>query len=72
MKRHLALKSEYLAPLSAEELSSVAGAGTLVDCLTGYYPSLNAPCPTVQECLASIPSLQRACPTDYCTGTTSF
>lgn len=69
MKRRLALRSEYLAPLSADELLSVAGG---VSILTGVYPTVDRECPTVQACIAPLPSLHRACPTEYCTGTTSF
>jgi hypothetical protein len=58
--RTLRLRREQLSDLTADELSSVAGAGPLSDkvciaiqytvlCLpthdcTGYYPSINAPC----------------------------
>jgi hypothetical protein len=73
MKRSLALKSEYLAPLTSDELSSVAG-GATYGCLTGVYPTLNTPCPTVNECIVigAIPSVNRACPTTDCfTGTSA-
>ena len=71
MKRHLALKSEYLAPLTADEMSSVAGgARTLADCLTGMYPSINMPCPIDNSELICYQVTNR-CPTTYCTGTTS-
>lgn len=62
MKRQLTLKGEHLAELSSDELVAVNGAAlpTLdtcfaltglcdrlsLDCLTGYYPSINAPCTT--------------------------
>jgi hypothetical protein len=64
MKRHLSLKSEYLAPLTSGELSNVFAAGSL----TGVYPTINRDCPTVQPCANT-----RACPTlDGCfTGTTT-
>lgn len=64
MNRRLTLKSEHLSELTTGELAAVAGASVVI--LT-----LQRPCPSVQECIASIPSLQRACPTDYCTGTTT-
>jgi len=73
MKRRLALKSEYVSELTTNELASVAG-GATTDCFTGYYPTINAPCPTVQDCfvIAPILSLQRPCPTGDCfTGTTT-
>jgi len=73
MKRRLALKSEYLAPLSPDELSSVAG-GVSLGCLTGVYPTLNTPCPSVNDCVAvgAIPSYNRECPTTDCfTGTSA-
>ena len=52
MKRHLTLKSEYLAPLTTNELSMVAGAAATTQCFTGIYPSINRPCPTLDECIA--------------------
>ncbi|HEX8002028.1 MAG TPA: hypothetical protein VF519_04970 [Mycobacteriales bacterium] len=58
MKRRLALRAEHLTDLTTDELANVA-AGQQVTLptqrCTGYYPSLNAPCPT----------------TDCFTGTTS-
>jgi len=65
MKRRLALKSEYLAPLTGDELSSVAGGALSGGCLTGYYRTIEAPCPSVQECIyiGQIPT------TDCFTGT---
>ena len=69
MKRRLSLKSEHLSELTSGELTAVAGAGSL----TGVYPTINTPCPSVQECIASIPTLQRECPTERCfTGTTLY
>jgi len=72
VKRRLALKSEYLAPLSADELSFVNAAGVTNQC-TGYYMTIDAPCPSVQECIATVITLQKPCPTlDGCfTGTTT-
>lgn len=58
MKRRLVLKSEHLAELSTNELTSVVGGQAVTNnqgicaslfptqCCTGYYPSLNAPCTT--------------------------
>lgn len=61
MKR-LTLKGEHLADLSSDDLSAVNGGTQSVDvcvaltfsacerlsitCLTGYYPTINAPCTT--------------------------
>lgn len=55
MKRRLSLKSEHLAELTAGELHVVHGGAltktcerpTIDRCLTGYYPSINAPCETL-------------------------
>jgi hypothetical protein len=69
MKRHLALKSEYVIELSNDELSRVAAGVTL----TGYYPSLNAPCYTT-DCfvIGDVRSVNAPCPSwDCLTGTTS-
>lgn len=54
MKR-LTLKRERLAELTIDDLSNVVGGAVTKDCekptidrcLTGYYPSLNAPCTTL-------------------------
>ena len=73
MKRRLALKSEYVSELTTNELASIAG-GATYGCFTGYYPTINAPCPTVDDCIAvgAIPSVNSPCPTDGCfTGTTT-
>jgi len=74
MKRRLSLKSEHLADLTPNDLASVAG-GTTTDLLTGYYPSINAPCVSERVCLqvAALPTLRTPCPTlDGCfTGTTT-
>ena len=72
MKRRLALKSEYLAPLSSDELSFVNAAGVTTEC-TGYYLTIDRPCPSVQECIATVLTVQKPCPTlDGCfTGTTT-
>lgn len=61
MKRRLTLKSEHLSELSAGELGAVHGGAltntcerpTIDRCLTGYYPSLNAPCETLLTPLTS-------------------
>lgn len=69
MKRSLALKSEYLSELTTGELSAVAAAGSL----TGVYPTLDRPCPTLNGCIdvAPLPSVNAPCPTTDCfTGTT--
>jgi len=50
--RRLTLKSEHLTELTNAELHVVAGGQatqtcerpTIDRCLTGYYPSINAPC----------------------------
>lgn len=65
MQRRLALKSEYVSELSTVELSRVAG-GATVGCWTGYYMTINAPCPSINECIAigPIPSVNRPCPTE--------
>lgn len=56
MKRRLTLKSEHLSELTAGELTAVLGGAlptkdcerpTIDRCLTGYYPSINAPCETL-------------------------
>jgi hypothetical protein len=47
----LELSTETIRELSADEMSHVAGgAPATTDCLTGMYPTINMPCPTVQEC----------------------
>ena len=70
MKR-LTLKSEHLSDLSSAELGAVAGgAGSLADCLTGMYPSINVDCP-IDNSKAICYQVTRDCPTTYCTGTTS-
>lgn len=67
MRRHLALKSEYLTDLSTDELSSIAGGPqdprTLI-CLTGVYPTINTPCRTT-DCFV-IQSLNEPCPSYAC------
>lgn len=47
MKRVLSVKREYVSELKTEELAAVAAAGSL----TGVYPTINRPCPTVQPCI---------------------
>lgn len=63
MTRRLVLTSERLADLTPSELASVNGGTNTVEvclaltfdacdrlsitCLTGYYPSINAPCTTL-------------------------
>jgi hypothetical protein len=53
MSRRLALRSERLTELSPSDLSAVAaaggGGGTTSDLLTGYDPSINAPCTTLLD-----------------------
>ena len=49
MQRRLALKSEHLSDLTNDDLALVLG-GTL----TGMYPTINVPCPTVHEKCANI------------------
>ncbi|HEX8002029.1 MAG TPA: hypothetical protein VF519_04975 [Mycobacteriales bacterium] len=74
MKRRLALRSERLTNLSETELGVVAGAVS-GGCLTGYYRTIEAPCPSVQECIVigPLPSINDACPTNGCfTGTTGY
>ncbi len=67
MKRHLARLAERLAELTRSELGSVAGGQELPTkyCFTGYYPSLDAPCHTVDDCfeLVTIQSINSPCPT---------
>lgn len=67
MKRHLTLRSEHLSELTTNELGSVhAGQQELPTrrCFTGYYPSINAPCPTT-DCfeIVTIQSINSPCPT---------
>lgn len=54
MNRRLTLKREQLAPLTSNDLSVVGVAQGLhtIPCLTGVYPTIDRPCPTVQECWA--------------------
>ena len=56
MNRRLTLKAERLTELGADELAGIAGGAlpttdcekpTIDRCLSGYYPSLNAPCETL-------------------------
>ena len=53
MNRRLTLKREQLAPLTPNDLAAVGGGQELQSfpCLTGVYPTINTPCPTVQECI---------------------
>jgi len=61
VNRRLTLKREQLAPLAPNDLSAVVAAyGQGVQSLTGVYPTLNTPCPTVQECIRETP----LCPTE--------
>lgn len=52
MNRRLTLKRENLAELTTAEMAAVAGAQDFasIPCLTGVYPTIDRPCPTVQEC----------------------
>ena len=53
MKRRLVLRSEHLTELTDAEMTALAGGQDLPSYhCTGYYLTLNAPCPTVQECIA--------------------
>ena len=63
MTRRLTLKSERLTELTNAELLAVAAGAlptndcekpTIDRCLTGYYPSLNAPCTTLLRPLDTI------------------
>lgn len=55
--RRLTLRSEHLADLTPDDLAAVNGGApptlktcerpTIDRCLTGYYPSINAPCETL-------------------------
>ena len=53
----LELSTETLRELSADEMGRVAGGAADAQSLiptcvcTGYYPSINAPCLTVQACI---------------------
>ncbi len=53
----LELSTETIRELTAAELGRVAGGGAdqqslIPTCMcTGYYPSINAPCVTVQACI---------------------
>ncbi|HEU0130424.1 MAG TPA: hypothetical protein VFQ85_05460 [Mycobacteriales bacterium] len=57
MARKLYLRKEHLAELTGAELTSVAGGQVSLLCIptqyncTGYYPSLNAPCRTLNDCI---------------------
>lgn len=58
MRRRLTLRKETLSELTTEELAKLAGGQdtkTLIPTnrCTGYYPSINAPCPTFRECIAT-------------------
>lgn len=57
MKRRLTLKSETLTELTDAEMAALAGGYALPTekCFTGIYPSINAPCPTIE---AHCPSVQ--------------
>lgn len=71
MKRRLSLKSEYVSPLTTDELRTVGGAGSL----TGVYPTIDRPCVSengvVCVAVAALPTLKTECPTELCfTGTT--
>ncbi|HEX8002027.1 MAG TPA: hypothetical protein VF519_04965 [Mycobacteriales bacterium] len=49
MTRRLVLAREHLAELTTDELAGVAAAQQVplpTQVCTGYYPSINAPCPT--------------------------
>lgn len=65
MKRRLTLKSEHLTELTRTDLAGIAGGIQEIPtrkCFTGVYPTINTPCPTVQECWA----IERTplCPTE--------
>ena len=66
MNRRLTLKAEHLTELSPADLSGIAGGalGSIQGCLTGYYPSINAPCPTT-DCfeVVTVQSVNSPCPT---------
>ena len=57
MARTLTLRTEHLTELSQNDLSAVVGGAITLICVptqrgcTGYYPTLNAPCDTVQNCI---------------------
>jgi hypothetical protein len=58
MRRRLTLRKETLSELSTEQLAAIAAgqdAKTLLPTCqcTGYYPTINAPCQTVQVCIGS-------------------
>lgn len=48
MPRRLTLRSEQLTELTTDELHAVAGGRPVLptDYCTGWYPSINSPCPT--------------------------
>ena len=46
----LELSTETIRELSAEEMGQVVG-GATTQGLTGYYPSINAPCISVRICV---------------------
>jgi hypothetical protein len=50
--RRLALRREHLTELTPYDLSSVAGGTSRL--LTGYYPSLNAPCTEIVERVTTV------------------
>ena len=53
MKRRLTLRSEHLTELTRTDLAAIAGAAQDLPtqkCFTGVYPTINTPCPTVQDC----------------------
>jgi hypothetical protein len=69
MKRRLTLKSEHLTELTSAEMSLVAGGKPDIPsldnrCLTGMYPSINMPCPTIEaQCPIAIERTP-LCPTE--------
>ena len=74
MQRRLALTRERLTELTTSEMEALAGAALPTQNCTGYYMTINARCPSINDCIAigAIPSVNSPCPTlDGCfTGTT--
>ena len=53
MNRRLTLKREQLAALTSDDLAAVGGGQEIQSfpCLTGYYPTIERPCESVQPCI---------------------
>ena len=69
MNRRLTLKREHLTELSTAEMAAVAGGypnlPSIHDrCLTGMYPSINMPCPTIDESCPVAINKTPLCPTE--------